>query len=88
MTTNHRTDKDFAIEFGGYLASAAEHFMTALEDSLPDCLTFNDDAVRNHWIALQSAIHEFRTRADFAKRDKITRSIFDILTTIREIARS
>ena len=42
-----RTDKDFAIEFGEYLAREAERLLPQLDD--PECL--------------RSAIYEFRKRA-------------------------
>jgi hypothetical protein len=57
-----RSEIDFAVEFGRYLATAAENFMAehnraamAGEDPDPD-----------YWRALASAIHEFRKRADRA----------------------
>lgn len=58
-----RSDVDYAIEFGRYLSAAAERFMAdqnraaeAGEDPDPDL-----------WRALDSAIHEFRNRADRAE---------------------
>ncbi len=57
--TTDRSPKDYAIEFGHYLANAAEQFMTEQNramraDELPD---------GNYWLALNSALHEFRKRA-------------------------
>jgi len=56
--TDHlgRGDKDFAIEFGGYLARAAERYLIAV-NAWEDC--DEGDARR----ALESAIYEFRKRA-------------------------
>lgn len=54
-----RDDKDYAIEFGGYLARAAEHYLEVVNDPVrngPDELS---DAHRS----LRSSIHEFRKRA-------------------------
>ena len=67
-TTDHlgRTDKDFAIEFGKYLATAADGYMDAVqrwcrgEDE-------GDDLMGERFRALQSAIYEFRKRADRVK---------------------
>ena len=60
--SDERTAKDTAIEFGGYLATAAEAFMAeqnrAFETgNMPD---------NECWSALQSAIYEFRKRAERA----------------------
>jgi hypothetical protein len=65
--TDHlgRDDKDFAIEFGEYLAHAAELFMTAIDT---DDLNVSGDTFRDHYRALSSAIYEFRKRAARAKR--------------------
>lgn len=56
---DERTAKDYAIEFGRYLADAAEAFMAeqnrAAEAGEPP------DA--DNWQALQGAIYEFRKRA-------------------------
>lgn len=59
-----RTPQDYAIEFGRYLATAAEGFMAeqnraARTDETPDS---------DYWSALASAIHEFRKRAARAER--------------------
>jgi len=57
--TTDRSPKDYAIEFGRYLANAAERFMAeqnrATEAGELPCV--------DHWRALESAIHEFRKRA-------------------------
>lgn len=57
--TTDRTPSDYAIEFGEYLAKAAEQFMSEQNrawelEEVPDS---------EYWTALQSAIHEFRKRA-------------------------
>ena len=54
-----RSPKDYAIEFGRYLADAAERFMREQNRAwqageAPDS---------EYWSALESAIHEFRKRA-------------------------
>jgi hypothetical protein len=58
-----KTDDDYAIEFGRHLANAAERFLAeqnsaAIDDRLPDA---------DYWRDLESAIHEFRKRADRAE---------------------
>ena len=58
-----RNDVDYAIEFGRYLATAAEHYMAeqnraAAAEETPD---------PDYWSALESAIYEFRKRADRAE---------------------
>jgi hypothetical protein len=63
-----RSAKDFAIEFGGYLADSAEAFMAALNeyDVNPEADGAAD--VRGDcWKGLASAVYEFRKRADRAK---------------------
>jgi hypothetical protein len=61
-----RSDTDYAIEFGRYLTTAAENFM----QSHNECMTFQAgcdcDALCDRWKALESAIYEFRKRADRA----------------------
>jgi hypothetical protein len=51
-----RTDKDFAIEFGEYLAKAADATLALRDDMDPDEIT-------ETWERLRSAVHEFRKRA-------------------------
>lgn len=53
-----RTPKDFAIEFGEYLAVAAEFYLEASTMFRSDS-DLQNDAYRN----LKSAIYEFRKRA-------------------------
>ena len=58
-----RSDVDYAIEFGRYLATAAEHFMAEQNraweaEEAPDS---------EYWSRLESAIYEFRKRADRAE---------------------
>jgi len=73
--TDHlgRTDKDFAIEFGEYLATAADDFMAAVNHheaaqrlSDFDAEQAAADALTDHWKALQEAVYEFRKRASRA----------------------
>ena len=54
-----RTNQDYAIEFGEYLAKAAEEFMAeqnraSMADGLP---------CAESWLGLRLAIHEFRKLA-------------------------
>lgn len=65
-----RDDKDFAIEFGEYLATAADDFLVALNhrDAALRLSDFGaeqaaDEALTDHWRALQDAVYEFRKRA-------------------------
>jgi len=70
QTTDHlgRDAKDFAIEFGEYLANAAERFMVVVNNKLqPAPTALLDDIVRDHWHGLERAIYEFRKRAAGAK---------------------
>lgn len=57
-----RTDKDYAIEFGEYLARAAEQFRDCVQDTMSA-----HDTIADRWAGLNSAIHEFRKRATKAK---------------------
>jgi hypothetical protein len=58
-TSDHlgRDAKDFAIEFGGYLAKAAERYITVMNDEHSD-YDIDCDALRG----LINAIYEFRKR--------------------------
>ena len=58
-----RTAKDYAIEFGGYLAKAAEDFMAEQNRAWEAEEPPNPE----YWSALQSAIYEFRKRAEKAR---------------------
>lgn len=60
-----RSPKDYAIEFGGYLATAAAAYM----DFIGRTQTVVDpgDEYADHQRALNSAIYEFRKRAERAK---------------------
>jgi hypothetical protein len=59
-----RDEKDFAIEFGEYLAKAAERFQDSMQDELAGR---HDEQLRTErWRALDSAIYEFRKRAQRA----------------------
>jgi hypothetical protein len=63
-----RSDKDYAIEFGEYLATAADDFMreqnrfSALELDGDDTQA-DRDAQSDAWKRLQNAVYEFRKRA-------------------------
>jgi hypothetical protein len=67
--TDHlgRDAKDFAIEFGEYLANAAEGFLVVINKLRPSPVMLRDDEVRDHWRGLESAVYEFRKRAARAK---------------------
>lgn len=76
--TDHlgRDDKDFAIEFGEYLATSVDDFLAALNhrDAAQRLSDFGaeqsaDEALTDHWRALQSAVYEFRKRAARAGHD-------------------
>lgn len=61
-----RDDKDYAIEFGRYLANAARTFMEAYNNA--DIAREkgedpNGDAMTDAWRGLDSAIYEFEKRA-------------------------
>jgi hypothetical protein len=65
-----RDDKDYAIEFGEYLAKAAREFMEAHNDiqraqMLSDfgAATEAEARVTEAWRSLEGAIYEFRKRA-------------------------
>jgi len=69
-TTAGRTPKDYAIEFGEDLATAAERYMAAV-NRVELVREFSDEvrddaaeARTEAWRALQSAIYEFRKRRD------------------------
>jgi hypothetical protein len=61
--TTDRSPKDYAIEFGNYLASAAEHYMQAVNAYEAGGKANDIDGLTDAWRALESAIHEFRKRA-------------------------
>lgn len=55
-----RDAKDFAIEFGEYMAKAAERFQDIMQSELAGR---HDEELRaERWRALDSAIYEFRKR--------------------------
>lgn len=62
-----RSDTDYAIEFGRYLATAAEHYMRAVNDFTLSGRPDSVEAMTDMWRGLQSAIYEFRKRADRAE---------------------
>lgn len=57
-----RTPTDHAIEFGHHLATAAENFMREQNRAVQTGETPDAEA----WNALESAVYEFRKRADRA----------------------
>jgi predicted GIY-YIG superfamily endonuclease len=67
-TMSERTDADYAIEFGEYLASAASDAIQAFNEHLRDIETMDPDEIDNDPLAdalsrLRSDIYEFRKRA-------------------------
>ena len=102
-----RTPNDYAIEHGGYLAKAAEDFLTVLNDvakAESALQTWGEDdpeyaaakarvdrvwEVRHdHWSGLQSAIHEFRKRAERSRSAVETspnQSALDLVLTTLEL---
>jgi hypothetical protein len=59
-----RTPKDFALEFGEYMAKAADNYLFASDEPR----TEDDYNAKNEaYTALRSAVYEFRKRADRAK---------------------
>lgn len=66
--TSIRSPQDYAIEFGEYMASAAERYMAAVNTNLPPEAILKDQAaVTDAWVSLSSAVYEFRKRAARAK---------------------
>lgn len=67
-----RTPQDYAIEHGGYLATAAESYMNAVQEfakneELGD--GGDPDIVSDCFRGLKDAIYEFRKRAEKAMRN-------------------
>lgn len=63
-----RTDADYAIEFGEYMAVAAEHYLDVSDkyrDQVENGARHNihRDMVSDAWGGLRSAVYEFRKRA-------------------------
>lgn len=58
-----RDAKDFAIEFGEYLAKDVEAFLQLLNESGAAAHVKDQEGLTDHWRGLQSAIYEFRKRA-------------------------
>lgn len=55
-----RNAKDYAIEFGGYLAAAARRYMASVNrEVIPE----GDTECGEAWRGLKSAIYEFEKRA-------------------------
>lgn len=65
-TPRERDAKDFAIEFGEYLAKDVETFLDFLNKSGAAAHVKDQDSMTDHWRRLQSAIYEFRKRAERA----------------------
>jgi hypothetical protein len=66
VTTVRRTEQDYAIEHGEYLAKSAERFQQVLNVVLQANVDGNEvdyDHMNDVWNALSSAIYEFRKRA-------------------------
>lgn len=59
-----RDAKDFAIEFGEYLAKAAERFQDVMQAELAG--EHDQVLMAERWRALDSTIYEFRKRAKAA----------------------
>jgi len=63
-----RDAKDYAIEFGEYLATAAESYMSAADVRISTKIGVGEqEALAERFVALRSAIYEFRKRAERAK---------------------
>ncbi len=60
-----RTPKDYAIEFGEYLAKAVEHYFKERNryDAAEDEEEYDTDALNDAWRGVHSALGEFRKRA-------------------------
>jgi hypothetical protein len=63
-----RSDADYAIEHGEYLATAAENFLAELyrfqkKESEDGCDVADSDSLNDHAHALRDGIYEFRKRA-------------------------
>lgn len=65
-SSDARDARDYAIEFGGYLANTAERFMQH-HNSKEYVTEAEADLGLDVWRELQSAIYEFRKRAERAK---------------------
>lgn len=61
-----RDTKDFAIEFAGYLANAAEQYQDAVQAYLRGD-DGADELMGERWRKLDSAVYEFRKRAERTK---------------------
>lgn len=66
--TDSRSDSDYAIEFGRYLATAAENFMAEINRAAEA----EEDPDSDCYSSLQDAIYEFRKRAKRAELPKQT----------------
>jgi hypothetical protein len=68
-----RSYKDYAIEHGEYLATAAESFLRVLNEEAKaeeSGESRNTEIINDHWMSLTSAIYEFRKRAKRARELK------------------
>ena len=81
-----RSDKDYAIEYGEYLAKASERFQHTVNVAMQAIVEGDDidhDLTNEAWSALSSAIYEFRKRA--ARTAVSTKSGIDYLTITRRV---
>lgn len=86
MTQDERDGRDFAIEFGEYLAKAAEEYQRTVSDTYGRATIYdlgNCDALQDDYRSLSSAIYEFRKRAARAAQSGKPAAP-DIITAIRE----
>ena len=84
-----RSDKDYAIEHGEYLAKASERFQQTINVAMRAIVEGDDidhDSTNDAWSALSSAIHEFRKRA--ARSAVSTAPGIDYLTITRRCVES
>jgi hypothetical protein len=79
--TKCRSEKDYAIEFAGYLANSAERYMAAV-NSLDSAREGSDRTIEDATIKFAEAavgsrsdIYEFRTRAYVAQRSRRKRRL-------------
>lgn len=65
MPMKPRTLQDYAIEHGGYLADAVEHYLEERNkfDALDQVDVGDQDSLNDHIRALRDTVHEFRKRA-------------------------
>lgn len=86
-----RTDSDYAIEFGGYLADAVMQYLKARnafdeKESTQGCDEGDADLLNDCRRALINAVGEFRKRAERAKGGSDTRELREALKAIRDVS--